>query len=76
MGGTGSIIAGAARRRGAEAVTRAGRPEPRITLVREVADALADRLEAEGHELAFAARQVAKGVHEHERARFAIAQRG
>lgn len=76
MGGTGSVIAGAARRRGAEAMTRAGRPEPRITPVGELADSLADRLEQEGHELAFTARQVAKGVHEHERARLAAAQRG
>jgi hypothetical protein len=60
MGGTGSVISAAARRRGAEAVTRAGRQPAEVRVIGPLALELAKALEREDHRLAPVAREVAK----------------
>jgi hypothetical protein len=60
MAGIGRVIRLVARRRGAEAVTRAGRPRPVVRVFGGLAQDLANALTQEGHRLAPVAREVAR----------------
>jgi hypothetical protein len=66
MAGTGSVVRAVGRRKGAAAFEAAGRPAPRFVSYARLADDLAERLTRESHDAAPAARELAKGVHEHE----------